>query len=565
MTLRNFPHLCMALLLTGCAAAGARAPVAKIATPAPSAASFSSPDQAITYHVFMGELAQGRRDVKDAVKEYLAAAELSSDPSLSAHAALLAYEADDAATALELAQRWQTLAPGNVDAVHLVAVLDARRGDADAAAKAFESLVESHADGNYMPAARLLEQETDAQHGLPVLQAIVAANPKSDDAHFALAHAAMEFKQYDLAEQEARETLTLDPKATEPLVLLARALTAEGKPDEALPMLAARVHAAGDDVSLELAYAALLEQAKHQAESRQELRDILKAHPDNAEALYTLGLMSLQDKDFSAAREDFTRLLKTGKRGDDASYFLGSIAETQKHYPEALVWYRRVEDGERWLAAQAGIGRTLVASGAPTAAGEFFDDLVAEDPDASVDLRLAEGQVFSDAGQTRRALDVYNAALVTAPDDQDLLYARALVLEQDGDASAAENDLTTLVKRQPDDAVALNALGYTLTLHTNRYAEARDYIQRALVLQPGDPAIMDSMGWVEYRLGNAPLALQYLQKAYTAEPDPEIAAHLVEVLLATGDKEHAHALWMKATAADPDSAPLKALGPRFTP
>ncbi|HEY1990893.1 MAG TPA: tetratricopeptide repeat protein, partial [Gammaproteobacteria bacterium] len=359
----------MALLLTGCAAAGARAPVAKAVTPAPAGASFSSPDQAITYHVFMGELAQGRRDAKDAVKEYRAAAELSSDPSLSAHAALLAYEAGDPATALELAQRWQALAPGNVDAVHLVAVLDARRGDADAAAQAFESLVASHADANYMAAARLLEQETDAEHGLPVLQAIMAANSSSADAHFALAHAAMEFKQYDLAEREARAALMLDPKASEPLVLLARTLNAEGKPDEALPMLAARVHAAGDDVSLELAYAALLEEAKRRVEARQELRDILKAHPDNTEALYTLGLMALQDKDFSAAREHFTRLLKSSKRGDDASYFLGSIAETQKHYPEALVWYRRVEDGERWLAAQAGIGRTLVESGAPTAAG----------------------------------------------------------------------------------------------------------------------------------------------------------------------------------------------------
>lgn len=564
MTPRTLFHLCLALLLAGCATARSHAP-APVATAAHAAPTFSSPDQAITYHVFMGELAQGRHDAKDAVQEYRAAAELSSEPSLSAHASLLAYQAGDAATALELAQRWHSLAPGDVDATHLVAVLDARRGDADAAAQSFESLVRSHADGNYMPAARLLEQETDAEHGLPVLRAIVADNPQSADAHFALAHAAMEFKQYALAEKESRVTLDLDPKAEEPLVLLVRALIAEGRPDEGLPLLAARVHAASDDVTLQLAYAAVLAEAKRNTESKQAFQDILKLHPDNAEALYTLGLMQMQDKDLAAAREDFTRLLKTGKRGDDASYFLGSIAETQKRYPDALVWYRRVQDGDHWLAAQAGIGRTLVESGAPTAAGEFFDALVADDPEAGVDLRLAEGQVFSDAGQPKRALDVYNAALADAPSDQDLLYARALVLEQDGDAPAAETDLATLVKRQPDDAVALNALGYTLTLHTTRYAEARDYIARALVLQPGDPAIMDSMGWVEYRLGDKPLALQYLQKAYAAEPDPEIAAHLVEVMLATGDKDGARALWMKAMAADPDSEALKALGTRFAP
>ncbi|HSN17899.1 MAG TPA: tetratricopeptide repeat protein [Gammaproteobacteria bacterium] len=565
MTPRNLPLLCLALLLTGCAAAGSRVQTAHAAVPAPPASGFSSPDEAVTYHVFMGELAQGRKDPKDAIAEYRAAAELSRDASLSAHAALLAYESGDLATASELARRWQSLAPDSVDAIHLVGVLDARRGDAEAAAQAFESLLGSHAEISYMPAARLLEQETDPEHGLPVLQAIVTANPKSADAHFALAHAAMEFKRYDLAEREARAAMALDPKAKEPLVMLARALTAEGKADDALSMLAARAHAAGDDVELALAYAALLEEAHHEVESRKEFQDILTAHPDNADALYTLGLMLLQEKDLPRARSEFTRLLKTGKRPDDASYFLGSIAETEKHYPDALVWYRRVEDGERWLPAQAGIGRTLVESGAPTAAAEFFDDLVADDPEAAVALRLAEGQVFSDAGDSKRALGIYNAALASSPGDQDLLYARALVLEQDGDASAAEKDLTALVKRQPDDAVALNALGYTLTLHTNRYAEARDYIQRALVLQPGDPAIMDSMGWVEYRMGDASLALQYLQKAYASQPDPEIAAHLVEVLLATGDKDGAHALWTKAMAASPDSAPLKSLAPRFNP
>jgi len=565
MTLRNFSQLGFALLLAGCAAASPRVQSGPAAAPGPASRAFTDPDQAIAYHVFMGELAQGRGDAKAAVGEYQAAALLSSDPTLSAHAALLAYENGDLTAGLELARRWQGLAPGNADAAHLTAVLEARQGDAQGAARDLQALVKSGADRNYMAAARLLEQETDAEHGLPVLQTIVDANPKSADAHFALAHAAMNYRQYGLAEREARATLALDAHGEEPLVLLARALTAEGKPDEALPMLAARVHAAGDDVSLQLAYAALLSEAKHEAESKQEFQAILKAHPDNADALYTLALMLLQEKDLAGARGYFDRLLKTGKRRDDASYFLGSIAETEKRYPDALDWYRRVGDGDRWLMAQAGIGRTLVESGASEAAAGFFDGLAGDDPDAATDIRLAEGQVFSDAGQPKRALDVYDAALRATPDDQDLLYARALVLEQQGDAAAAERDLAAILQHAPDDAEALNALGYTLTLHTTRYAEAQGYIQRALVLQPGDPAIMDSMGWVEYRLGNDPLALEYLKQAYAAEPDPEIAAHLIEVLLSSGDKDAARALWLKATARDPDNAELRALAGRFAP
>jgi Flp pilus assembly protein TadD len=140
-----------------------------------------------------------------------------------------------------------------------------------------------------------------------------------------------------------------------------------------------------------------------------------------------------------------------------------------------------------------------------------------------------------------------------------------LLLEQAGDAKAAESDLAVILKLAPDDADALNALGYTLTLHTTRYREAQSYIQRALVLQPDDPAIMDSMGWVEYRLGQDAQAIDYLRKAYAAQPDPEIAAHLVEVMLATGDRDGAHALWLKASEADPGNPALTALAPRFQP
>jgi tetratricopeptide (TPR) repeat protein len=559
MILRQLPLACLVLSLAGCAA-NAPKPVAATAPQA-----FRGVDQEISYHVFMGELAVGRGDAKDAVQEYQAAARLSTDPGLAAHAAVLAYGDDDLDDALTLARRWQALVPDSPDAMHLVAILEARQGDAGAAARDFAGLVKSGADPNYMAAARLLEQEADAGHGLPVLQAIADAEPKSANAHYALAHAAMDYKHYALAEQEARTALALDPRSDEPLVLLARALVAEGKAEEALPLLQARVHSAGDNLSLDLAYGALLSEAKRDTESKQEFESVLQAHPGNADALYTLGLMMLQAKDLPAARGYFDRLLKTGKRGDDASYFLGSIAETEKLYPDALDWYRRVDDGDRWLAAQAGIGRSLIKSGAGSAAGEFFDGLVADDPQATVDLRLAEGQVFTDVGQPRRALEVYDDALHSVPDNQDLLYARALLLEQAGDAKAAESDLAVILKLAPDDADALNALGYTLTLHTTRYREAQSYIQRALVLQPDDPAIMDSMGWVEYRLGQDAQAIDYLRKAYAAQPDPEIAAHLVEVMLATGDRDGAHALWLKASEADPGNPALTAFASRFQP
>lgn len=522
-------------------------------------------DRQITYHVFMGELAVGRGDQKTAAQEYLSAARLSPDPSLASHAAVLAYGAGDDPGALEAARRWRTLAPKDGNAGQFVAVMHARLGDVAGAAGEFESLARSEAGHRYGSDAMMLEQESDAAHALPVLTRIATDEMQSADAHYALAHAALNYKQYPLAEKEARTALALDPRSDDVLVLLSRALVAQGRAGEALPALQARLKASPGNLPLHLAYGAILEEAGDEGAARHEFEGILAAHPEDPETLYTLGLLTLQQKDVAAAKTYFTRLLKTGRRDDDASYFLGSIAEQQKQYPSALDWYHRVGDGERWMAAQSGIGRSLVEGGTPDAARTFFDELVGDDPEDAVLLRQSEAQVFSDLGDTRAALAVYDGALAATPDNDDLLYGRAILLEQAGKSEAAERDLDAIIKRQPDDAAALNALGYTLTLHSTRYSDAHAYIEKALSLSPDDPAIMDSMGWVEYRLGDGKDALAYLQKAYATQADPEIAAHLVEVMLSLGDRDGAHTLLLKALKADPGDQALKGLEARFTP
>lgn len=525
----------------------------------------ASNDQEVVYHVFMGELAAERGDDKIAAQEYLSAARLSADPTLSSRAAIVAYSAADYSASLEAARRWQSLAADKADATQFVAVVDARLGDAAGAAQEFETLAKLPKRRGFLSDAEMLEEETDAAHALPVLQRIAADELQSAEAHHALAHAAMQYKQYPLAEQEAQAALALDPKSDEVLVLLARALVSEGRVDEALAPVQKRMKAIPGDMQLHLAYAALLEEAGRDTAAQHEFETILIARPNDSQALYTLGLMCLQQKQFDAAYGYFTRLLKTGRRIDDAEYFLGSILEQQKQYPAALDWYHRVEDGDRWMAAQAGIGRSLVENGTPDTARDFFDALVGDYPDDAVTLRLEEAGVFSDLGDPDSALQVYDAALVDAPDNDDLLYSRAILLEQDGKADQAERDLASILKRKPDDVDALNALGYTLTLHTTRYREAHGYIEKALKLSPDDPAIMDSMGWVDHRLGDDVEALAYLRKAYAAEADSEIAAHLVEVLLGSGDKDEARSLLAKARKADPDNQVLKSLEARFTP
>jgi len=173
--------------------------------------------------------------------------------------------------------------------------------------------------------------------------------------------------------------------------------------------------------------------------------------------------------------------------------------------------------------------------------------------------------LFSDTGDNKTALQVFDLGLMDNPGNADLMYARALFQENIGDATAAEKSLRQILAEQPDNADALNALGYMLAVHTTDYQAARSYIEKALLLKPDDPAIIDSMGWVEYRLGNYPQALSYLRKAYAQLADPEIAAHLTEVLWVSGEKQEAHRIWSSALKQHPGDAALLTVGQRFSP
>ncbi|HKV97147.1 MAG TPA: tetratricopeptide repeat protein [Gammaproteobacteria bacterium] len=551
---------CAALVLGGCAVVPAPHPVALAAQSPPA-----TPAQSLTYHVFMGELAWQRGERHIAAQQYAQAAELSRDPQLAEYAALMAYRLDDDVLALKLTRRWRLLAPNSSDALQLGAVLDTRLGNVDAAVRDFETLLQVVHGYNFMLIGEVLGEETGAQRSLPVMQKLVAAHAQSAEAHFMLAQVALQARQTELAVSESQRAAGLKPAWTQAVVLQAQALVAAGRKPEAVQLLQARVRGAPDDIGLHLAYAGLLAEAGQDAAAADEFNAILKRHARNPDALYALGLLSLQSNQLENARGYFMRLLATGQRKNDAFYFLGNTAEAAKQFDPALQWYQQVDGGQYWLPAQIATARVLMQQHNPAEARAYMDKLVADDPDDDVQFRLAEAQLFSDRGDNQAALAVLAQALSKNPGNSDLLYSQALLRENLGQVAQAEADLRLILDRQPDNADALNALGYTLALHSTRYQEARIYIEKALRLKPGDPAIMDSMGWVEYRLGNYPEALGYLRRAYAQLADPEVAAHLSETLWAVGDRQEARSVWGSALKQHPDNAALLKLRTRFTP
>lgn len=223
----------------------------------------------------------------------------------------------------------------------------------------------------------------------------------------------------------------------------------------------------------------------------------------------------------------------------ESSYYLGRVYEEKKDPETALKYYFAVHHGEYYLGAQSRAANLLAEQGKLARAREHLHSLRVGNEQDQVRLYLVEGELLRKAGQYQEALTFFADKLEKLPNDTSLRYARALVAERADKLALAEEDLRIIIEREPGNAQALNALGYTLADRTERLDEALDYITRALEVEPKDAAIIDSMGWVQYRLGNHAKAVELLRQALSLIHDPEIAAHLGEVLWEMGNKREA--------------------------
>jgi tetratricopeptide (TPR) repeat protein len=300
--------------------------------------------------------------------------------------------------------------------------------------------------------------------------------------------------------------------------------------------------------------------------AREQFQTLARQEPDNPDIFFPLALLALEAEQFKDAERYLQRLLELDSHHQEAWYYLGQLAETRAEHEQALDWYSRVEpDAQHWLEVQLRMARLEGRLGRLAEARARLQDLRARDPGTALRLFLEEGAILTEAGQHAEALALYTRVLQVHPDNDDLLYARALAAERLDRLDIAEADLLSILERNPEDARTLNALGYTLADRTDRYQEALGYIERAVALEPDDPAMIDSLGWVHFRLGNLELARQHLRRAYALERDGEIAAHLGEVLWVLGEHEAARRVWEEARALDPDNPVLRSTLERLQP
>lgn len=277
-------------------------------------------------------------------------------------------------------------------------------------------------------------------------------------------------------------------------------------------------------------------------------------------------MLALQQGDLSTGRSQLEHLLTTDFADKSTiHFFLGQLDQEQNQTEAAAEHYRQVSAGEQFIAARSRLAQILLQQGKASEARELLHNTPGETAAERTQLTLAESQILRDAGRHNDAYVLLENALAAQPDSLELLYETALTAERIGKPDDLERHLKHLLSLKPDHANALNALGYSWADRNLRLPEARDLIARALSLAPEDPFIMDSLGWVLYRQGKLPEALQTLEQAYRIKADPEIAAHLAEVLWTLDRKDDARRLLKDAARANPDNEVLNAAVKKFQP
>ncbi|MEE8320312.1 MAG: tetratricopeptide repeat protein [Gammaproteobacteria bacterium] len=521
----------------------------------------------ILFKLLLAEVAgqRGRFDI--AVENYLDLAHSTRDPKVVERATRIAVFARNNEAAQEAAILWVELDPQNPDAHQILAVMALRGGKTEEALEHLEIIIEE-SEGmmgqKLWMIANFLGRDQDRQMVIDVMQQLMEDHQDDAEALFAYAQVAARLDDLQRSHELLEQALALKPEDNNISRAYVGLLQKQGKINEAIVWLEEVLHNREDDFSLRHAYARLLTDAKRFDEARRQFEILAVQAPNNTDILYALGLLYLQANRLDDASAYFSRLLKLKKNVNEANYYLGRIAEEKNELVEAGDWYQGVHEGENYFDARVRLSMLLTKQGKVDEGLEHIRDIQTTSQSDKNILIQAEGEILTEAKRFDEAMAVYDKALADKS-DPDLLYSRAMLAEKMGRLDLLERDLSAILKDDPDNAQALNALGYTLADRTDRYQEAYELIKRALELNPDDFYILDSMGWVLYRLGKLDEAVEHLRKALELRNDPEIAAHLGEVLWVIGDKQAARKIWDTALQDTPEDARLLKVINRFNP
>lgn len=516
----------------------------------------SAIDPNVLYLLLTAEIAGQRGQYDVALEGYMEAARRGKDPRFAERAAKIAIYMKDSSKTADAVSLWLKLAPNDMTARKIAALSALSVGDKSAAIEHLNALLKIDPAGfesTLLELAAALEKEKKTDILYDALDAVTLQKSDRASLYFVQALLAMQMKNKELAEDKIGQALKLRPNWDKALVFQAQIAVFSGDMAKAKNLLSSAAVKFPDNSKIKKLLAQVLIKAEDYEQAGKVYQEIVAADPQDDESRFALALVYLQLGRDGKAEDVLNKLLERPEWQYQASFYLGKIEEKRGNVEKALDWFDKVNDGAFVFEASMSSVSLLAKNKQFEEANSRLRLMQEQFPKYKRRLILMQAELFSQQKLYEKAFALLTDALAEMPEQKDLLYSHALMAERVGKLDVLEADLQKILAKQPDDAEALNALGYSLLEKPGRYADAEKYLQHAIRLKPEEAVIIDSYGWLQFKLGNHEQALLYLQRAYAKQQEGEIAAHLAEVLWVLGRKTEAKKLFAEALKKNPEN------------
>lgn len=525
-------------------------------------------DEEVLYLLMAAELAGQRNQYDLALDAYLQAAKRVDDARIAERAVKIGMFLKDEKRTREALEIWMSKDPDNLPAKKFAALMAIKKSDHKVAVENLDAIFREDPagfEGGMLEMIKVLEKEGRSQFIFDVLEDLNKQHPEQSNLLFLQAVLASILRDNELAQQKISQVLELQPDWNKAIIFQAQLAGRSGDMAKAREYLEKAVKQAPDDKQLRKMLLEVLVNTGAYDDAIKLYQTVLDENPDDGEALFTIALIHMQQNQLDKAEGYFEKALGKSEWEGQASFYLGKIELDRQNPAKALIWFDRAEASGYGFEADMAAVSLLLSQKELNGAEVRIKKMDGKYPDQHLRILMMKAELYNQWGKYQEAYDVLSVALQDAPDNRDVLYARALIAERLGKLDVLETDLLKILAKKPDDVGALNALGYTLTDRTERFDEAEKYLLKAIQLQPDEAVIIDSYGWLQFKRGKYDLALEYLKKAYEKQQENEIAAHIAEVLWTTGKEKEAKAFFELIFKKFPEDEYLLKFKKRFFP
>ena len=509
-------------------------------------------DEQTLLNLLVAEFAIYDQDLRLATDKYLHEAYATQDPVIAAYATRLAIYANNKKAALSAAQLWHQLSPEALNAGNIFADLLIQSGEALHGLTILAKYLETENEGSFnrFNQLNLAAGERQLTELINAMQDLVKKHPKHFELTFSLAVLLQKNQQADQALKLLTQLPKNDRQLTQVITKSTELIHQINGPSEAADYLRQQMKKTGARYALQHYRAKLLSQFNLSA-AEKAFAQLLETHSSDASLLYSHAIIAFENNHLAAAKNSFEQLQIIERHVNASYYYLGRIAQQEQQLIDAEHFFRQVRNGTFFMPSTQQLVKLQASNGNIEKARAYLTSLrKTTTPDKAAQFWALEAELLRIHGNIGGAYSVLNQAIIALPEQLMLRIERAFLSERLNNFTATENDLRFVLSRDSQNITALNALGYTMTNNSSRFEEALALISKAIALRPDDGAIIDSLGWVQYHLGDRQAAIQNLERAFKILPDDEVAAHLIEVYWQNGDHYKARRLIKKFKKTD---------------